>query len=53
MNEVLTLHMGPGFILVNIRLDFVDHATAAEVEQTIAAIDQEIKARNTLVSSHP
>ena len=53
VNEVLTLHMGPGFILVNISLDFVDHATAAEVEQTIAAIDQEIKARNTLVSSHP
>lgn len=49
VNEVLTLHMGPGFILVNISLDFVDHATAAEVEQTIAAIDQEIKARSTLV----
>ncbi len=49
VNEVLTLHMGPGFILVNISIDFVDQVSAAEVEQTIAAIDQEIKARNILV----
>lgn len=49
VNEVLTLHMGPGFILVNISLDFIDSVTAADVEQTIAAIDQEIKARNELV----
>lgn len=49
VNEVLTLHMGPGFILVNISIDFMDHVSAAEVEHTIAAIDQEIKARNVLV----
>lgn len=49
VNEVLTLHMGPGFILVNISIDFVDHVSAAEVEQTIAAIDREIKAKNRLV----
>ncbi|MCH9638882.1 MAG: cation diffusion facilitator family transporter [Betaproteobacteria bacterium] len=49
VNEVLTLHMGPNFILVNISIDFVDSTSAAEVEQTIAAIDQEIKAKNTLV----
>lgn len=49
VNEVLTLHMGPGFILVNMSIDFVDQVSAAEVEQTIAAIDQEIKAKNLLV----
>lgn len=49
VNEVLTLHMGPGFILVNISIDFIDQVSAAEVEQTIAAIDQEIKTKNVLV----
>ncbi|MDR4517048.1 MAG: cation diffusion facilitator family transporter [Nitrosomonas sp.] len=49
VNEVLTLHMGPGFILVNISIDFMDNLSAAEVEETIAAIDQEIKSRNVLV----
>ena len=49
INEVLTLHMGPGFILVNISIDFTDNISAAEVERTIAAIDHEIKSRNALV----
>lgn len=49
VNEVLTLHMGPGFILVNMSIDFVDQVSASEVERTIAAIDQEIKAKNLLV----
>ena len=49
VNEVLTLHMGPGFILVNISIDFIDQVSAVEVEQTIAAIDLEIKAKNVLV----
>lgn len=49
VNEVLTLHMGPGFILVNISIDFIDQVSAAEVEQTIAAIDIEIKEKNSLV----
>ena len=49
VNEVLTLHMGPGFILVNISIDFIDQISAVEVEQTIAAIDLEIKAKSVLV----
>lgn len=49
VNEVLTLQMGPGFILANISIDFVDQVSAAEVEQTIAAIDLEIKSKNLLV----
>ncbi|CAH1388185.1 cation diffusion facilitator family transporter [Candidatus Nitrotoga sp. M5] len=49
VNEVLTLHMGPGFILINISINFVDEVSVTEVEQTIAAIDSEIKSKNPLV----
>ncbi len=43
VNEVLTLHMGPDFILVNISLDFMDEATAGEIETTVEKLDKEIK----------
>ncbi|MGB3728311.1 MAG: cation diffusion facilitator family transporter [Thermodesulfobacteriota bacterium] len=43
VNEVLTLHMGPDFILVNISLDFVDESCSDDVELTIERIDKEIK----------
>jgi cation diffusion facilitator family transporter len=43
VNEVLTLHMGPDFILVNISLDFMDEATADEIETTVEKLDKEIK----------
>ena len=43
VNEVLTLHMGPEFILVNVSVDMADKATAGEIEQAIAAFDQRIK----------
>ncbi len=43
VNEVLTMHMGPHFILVNLSVDFVDPATAAEVEEAVAELDDEIK----------
>jgi len=43
INEVLTLHMGPDYILANISVDFVDSKTAAEIEKDIALIDQTIK----------
>lgn len=49
INEVLTLHMGPGFILVNISIDFTDAVSAAEIERIIAAIDADIKSCNPLV----
>jgi len=45
VNEVLTLHMGPGFILATLSVDFVDSATADEVEEQIAKLDVRIKAR--------
>jgi len=43
VNEVLTMHVGPEFILVNISVDFRDSARAAEVEQAIAGLDRLIK----------
>lgn len=43
VNEVLTMHMGPDFILVNLSVDFIDAASAAEIESTVARIDRMIK----------
>ncbi|MGK2941379.1 MAG: cation diffusion facilitator family transporter [Immundisolibacter sp.] len=43
VNEVLTMHMGPDFILLNISLDFKDAAVAPEIEAAISEIDAEIK----------
>lgn len=45
VNEILTMHMGPDFILVNISADFVDTASADEIETTIADLDARIKQR--------
>ncbi len=43
VNEVLTMHMGPDYILANISVDFDDAISADEVEQNIAHIDRRIK----------
>ncbi|RKZ48076.1 MAG: cation transporter [Gammaproteobacteria bacterium] len=43
VNEVLTIHMGPEFILVNISVEFRDEATATEIEDTVSQLDTEIK----------
>ena len=43
VNEVLTMHMGPDFILANISVDFDDNISAKQVEADIAAIDRSIK----------
>ena len=43
VNEVLTMHMGPEFVLVNISADFDDSVPADRVERAIAALDREIK----------
>ena len=45
VNEVLTLHMGPDFILANISLDFVDTVPAGNVEETLEHLRTAIKAR--------
>jgi divalent metal cation (Fe/Co/Zn/Cd) transporter len=43
VNEVLTMHMGPEFILVNLSVDFADPASAAEIETDVADLDRAIK----------
>ncbi|GAB4344787.1 MAG: cation diffusion facilitator family transporter [Desulfobulbaceae bacterium] len=43
VNEVLTMHMGPDFILVNISIDFRDDIPAGDLEQMISRLDQHIK----------
>jgi cation diffusion facilitator family transporter len=43
INEVLTMHMGPDFILVNISIDFRDEIPAGDLENIIAKIDMQIK----------
>ena len=37
------MHMGPEYILVNLSIDFIDDATADEVEDSIESMDQQIK----------
>ncbi|MCP4387628.1 MAG: cation transporter [Gammaproteobacteria bacterium] len=45
VNEILTMHMGPDFILANISVDFADAISAQQVEADVAAIDRVIKQR--------
>jgi cation diffusion facilitator family transporter len=49
VNEVLTMHMGPSFILVNLSVDFNDHVSSKVVEDVIAGLDKEIKQKFPLV----
>lgn len=46
VNEILTMHMGPNYILVNLSVDFSDHLTATELEYSIASLDAKIKQSN-------
>ncbi|MBE9515407.1 MAG: cation diffusion facilitator family transporter [Proteobacteria bacterium] len=43
VNEVLTMHMGPDFILANISLNFNDELAAGEMETANAWLDAAIK----------
>ncbi|MCU7813406.1 MAG: cation diffusion facilitator family transporter [Candidatus Thiodiazotropha sp. (ex Notomyrtea botanica)] len=43
VNEVLTMHMGPDFILVNLSVDFEGRTTADKVESVINEMDKSIK----------
>lgn len=49
VNEVLTLHMGPEFVLVNLSVDFRNDFTAEQVESAIAELGTRIKADWPLV----
>jgi cation diffusion facilitator family transporter len=43
VNEVLTMHMGPDFVLVNMSVNFRNDLPAGSMEILIAAIDKRIK----------
>ena len=43
VNEVLTLHMGPDFILANLSVKFVDTVAVGDIEATISKLDKQIK----------
>lgn len=43
IKEILTMHMGPNFILATLNVDFRDQLSAAELEQSIAKLDLQIK----------
>jgi len=49
VNEVLTLHMGPEYILVNVSLDFTDDCTAEHIEDEIAQLTRTIKTEWPLI----
>lgn len=44
VNEVLTLHMGPEFILANISIDFKDDLAAGDIEKIVQSTTDDIKA---------
>lgn len=43
INEVLTMHLGPQDVLVNLSLDFADGISANDVEQAISNLEQAVK----------
>ena len=45
VNEILTQHLGPADILVNLSLDIDDVATGADIEALVARIDAGLKRR--------
>lgn len=46
LNEVLTQHLGPADILVNLSLDMADDLSAGEVEALVTRLDRALKRRN-------
>ena len=43
INEVLTLHMGPDFILLNLGVKFAGQITATDLEETVRSLERQIK----------
>ena len=43
VNEVLTMHVGPEYILVNLSVEFNDEIRTQQMEKVISSIDSEIK----------
>lgn len=49
VNEVLTMHMGPDFVLVNLSVRFARGTTAERIERAIAELDRRIKEEHASV----
>ena len=43
VNEVLTMHLGPTDVLLNISVDFIDNMDANDVEDVISGMEKRIK----------
>ncbi|MEE8333816.1 MAG: cation diffusion facilitator family transporter [Alphaproteobacteria bacterium] len=43
VNELLTMHLGPDDVLLNLSLDFADELSSVEVEAAISALERDIK----------
>ncbi|MCJ2127004.1 cation diffusion facilitator family transporter [Methylobacterium sp. J-077] len=50
LNEVLTQHLGPSDILVNVSIDMADDLSAGEVESLVTRLDRALKQRNPEVT---
>ena len=50
LNEVLTQHLGPTDILVNVSIDMADDLSAGEVEGLVTRLDKALKQRNPQVT---
>ena len=46
VNEVLTQHLGPSDILVNLSVDMADELSAGEVESLVTRLDRAVKLRS-------
>ncbi len=49
VNEALTMHMGPDYVLVNVSVDFKDSLAISAMENDISAITKEIKSQYPVV----
>lgn len=45
VNEVLSMHLGPTDVLLNVSIDFSDRLSSAEVERAITSLERAIKER--------
>ena len=43
INEVLTMHMGPNFVLANLSVKFKDESRATDIEATVRRMEARIK----------
>ena len=46
INEILTMHMGPEDILLNLSIDFTDNLISLEVEATISRLESAVRVKH-------